>query len=157
MDFNFNISKFIRDLVPISLRKDRLLDWLKSCVKAIDVLKLDLVSYTDDTRDRLKYNGQTISLQNLLASKFGQGISITNSNSGVSPFYLYPSGDSRNSSVFNSNSLENPFIYPVNTVDLDAVDFVVEVPANIVFDESEMTASIREYTLYSRTFKILVV
>lgn len=157
MNYNLNIYKLINDVLPSFLRGDRQVSWLQALTSPVKNLKETFLDFITQTNEELKWNGQTIVLENLLSLRFGDGITIQNMNLTDRPFYVYESGDSRNPDVYSSGNELNPVARESGSFDPEAVDFIVEIPDGIFLqpdDLDEMNALIRKYKIYSKRFKI---
>ena len=159
MNFDLNIYALITDVLPTFLRGAKQLDWLRSlCKPIIDLHTNTFRTFVSDTDERLKWNGQTIYLQQLLVNRYGSGIQIINQNLDARPFYVFGSADNRNPQVFETGDKRNPQANVVNHFDPLAVDFIIQIPAALPFEDhdyDEMAALVKEYKLYSKRFKII--
>lgn len=157
MNYSFDIKKFAYGLIPLALRKSKVLSWINTLTSPLTRLEGDFEAFRSETDEELKWNGQTISLRTVLVQKFGLGITITNSNNPIAPLYMFSAKDRKNESFYGPADSRNPAMHEPKAYDLDSVDFTVNVPIGIVFDEAQMKAVIRAHKLYSKTFKIVVV
>lgn len=157
MNYNLNINKLIDDTLPSFLRGEKQSSWLRSLTKPIAQLRDQFLGYVSTTNEKLKWSGQTISMENLLTERYGDGITISNQNLTGKPFYIYNSADTRNPKVYEVGNTLNPVADTPGAFDLEAVDFIVTVPALIILsdeDKDEMKALVNEYKIYSKRFKI---
>lgn len=162
MNYNLNIIRLIEDALPSFIRGARQTAWLSLLTKPVDDLNQTFLSFTDKANERMKWNGQTISLLHLLWDRYDSGIQITNNNLTARPFYLYGSGDGRNPKVYDTGNKLNPVVDEINAFDATAVDFVITLPGSIDLGNTEeeeraleeMAALVKEYKLYGKRFKI---
>ncbi len=158
MNFDLNIYKLISDALPTFLRGLINTAWLQALAQPIKKLHEVFKSFVTEIDERLKWNGQTIFLQELLELRYGEGIVIKNQNLNARPFYVFGSADNRNPQVFEVGDKRNPVANVVNHFDPLAVDFIIEIPADILLEDheyDEMAALVKEYKLYSKRFKII--
>ncbi len=160
MNYDYDIPKLVKSLIPAFMRAVVQVDWLTSLTYPISFIHSQFSSFIGDTNKRLKWNGQSISIKYLLQDKYPGSFEIVNQNLTARPFYVYGAGDTRNPSVFNTGNTLNPVAREVNEFDPDAVDFIINAPADAVPDQptrDEMTALVNEYKLHSKRFKINLV
>jgi hypothetical protein len=157
MNYSFDIKKFARGLIPLAVRKTKFLSWINVLVTPLLKLESDFENFRRDTDEESKWNGQTISLRTVLVQKFGPGITITNTNTPIAPLYMFSAKDRKNESFYGPTDSRNPAMHSPKAYDLDSVDFTVNVPNGILFDQDEMRAVIKAHKLYSKTFKIVIV
>ena len=153
--YNFDFKKLIIWMLPSIYRKPKWVAWIYSLLAKIRAINIEFIAFIANKKDEIKWNGQTIVLEQLLILKYGSGIYITTEVNDVYPFYVYGVNNPLNSLVYGVNNPENPLVYPINSYALDQVSFTVNVPAVIPFNLDEMTALINKYRLFGTTFKIV--
>lgn len=150
MWYNLNINKLVKLLLPTFLRKEKMLAWLRA-------LHLPLVKVVDDfnfNRNQnlynLAHNGQVCHLRKALNDRFdisARRIKITDGNR-YKRQYIYTQGE-RKPKYLGVMYLRQ------NTDYADTgVDFIVEVPKGLKYNDYEMKALIDFYKLASKRYKI---
>lgn len=155
MNYNLNIGKLIKELVPAFLRSPRQLDWLTALISPLETLSQSFSSFRSTTNDALIWNGQTISLENAISQKLGPGVTIKNTGKAERPFYIYGAGNGRNQQVAMTGDPRNPSVYETGEFDLNTVDFEVELPSGSAINRYQLETLINQYKLYSKRFKIV--
>ncbi len=143
----------VKQLVGTVHRKPVRVAWLTALAAALRSIHDTFLSFTDAKIEELKYNGQTIALENFLQKKFGLGIYITNNVGAVDGCFAGSGSDV--SSFFGSGLDVGSFIDLSYTVVI--YDFTVNVPGSITFTMSEMEAYINKYKLFGKTYNIVIV
>lgn len=150
MWYNLNINKLTELLTPTFLRKERFLVWLR-------VLHFPLIEIVDkfnfnrnENLYNLAQNGQVCYLRKVLNDRFDvsqRRIEVADGNR-FKRQYIYTDGEQR------------PRYLGVMYLRDDAdyadtgVDFIVQVPADLLYNEYEMRALIDFYKLASKRYKI---
>lgn len=153
INYDIDFTKMVTQLLPTVLRKLVRISWIVACLKALRVLHDKILSFRSARVDDVKWNGQTIKLQNLLIAKFGAGITITNNLNGVEGTVI-GTGSDYGSSIGTAFDFDSGI---GETYSAAGFDFTVSVPSAIVFVTSEMDAYIRKYKLFGTTFNIVIV
>lgn len=153
--YNFDFKKLITWMLPSFYRKPVWVAWPHALLAKIRAIHIEFVAFIATKKDEIKWNGQTIVLEQLLILKYGSGIYITSEVNDVFPFYVYDVNNVLNPFVYGVNNENNPMVNSVNSYNLDGVNFIVHVPAIITFNQDEMTALINKYRLFGTTFSIV--
>ena len=150
MWYHLNINKLSELLLPTFLRKEKMLAWLRA-------LHFPLIKIVDDfnfNRNQnlynLAHNGQVCYLRKALNDRFDvseRRIKITDGNR-YKRQYIYTQGE-RKPKYLGVMYLRQ------NTDYADTgVDFIVEVPKGLKYNDYEMKALIEFYKLASKRYKI---
>lgn len=148
--------RYIKLMLPIRLRKARLLLALLYCLSKYTMGKYDADrQWTEDLLQDLRYTSQVKVLQVLLDKKFGQGnVKITDSSQ--SNITLMRENDLEGRRTFIGGSeREKRFFARVRSESNVGEDFVVEVKSGI--DKSEVERLIRKYVFYGVGFRVVEV
>jgi hypothetical protein len=125
--------------------------WLFALWKPLQAIHAKFLSFSNAKLEEVKYNGQTFVLEQMLITKFGAGIYITN-NLGSDDSSVI--GDDTDWDDGIGDNID--FVGGIGeTYSPVAFDFTVNVPGSIIFVESEMRAWIGKYN--SNTFNIVIV
>lgn len=151
--YNIDFKKLIKQLLPTLLRKVKRIAWLKAALIIAKNIHTSFVTYSQGIVDEIKWNGQTIKLENLLIEKFGAGIVITNNERSLDGLFVGIGVDT--SSFIGTGGDVSQFIGVSYSVAL--YDFTVEVPGAITFDQTEMEGYINKYKRYGTTYNIVIV
>ncbi len=153
--YNFDLKKLIVWMLPSFYRKPKWVAWIYALLAKVRAIHTEFVAFIAIKKDEIKWNGQTIVLEQFLILKYGSGIYITSVTNEVFPFYVYEVNNVLNPFVYPINNVLNPMANEVNSYNLDGVNFIVHVPAIITFNTDEMTALINKYRLFGTTFSIV--
>lgn len=152
--YDIDFKKIIVWLLPSFYRKPVWVAWLHALLGKLRAIHVAFVAFVHTKKDEIKWNGQTIVLEQLLILKYGSGIYITSVSNDVFPFYVRDVNNVQNPFIYNVNNQDNPTVNQVNGYNLDGVNFVVHVPVLIPFNLNEMTALINKYRLFGTKFSI---
>jgi hypothetical protein len=153
INYDIDFTKIISQLLPVTLRKDIRIAWLKAALISVRTLHDNFLSYRSGIVNSIIWNGQTIKLQNLLIAKFGAGIYITNNLSSPDGSFVGTGSDI--SSYIGVGSEVSNFIDISYTVSL--FNFTVSVPSSISFNMVDMISLINKYRMFNTTFNIVIV
>lgn len=153
VNYDIDFNKMITQLLPTVLRKIIRIAWLKAVLKPLRTIHDDLLAYRSAKLYEVKWNGQTIKLQNLLIDKFGAGIYIVNNVVYGDSFFVGADSTDVAGYIGEGTDFSNTIdtIYIVN-----GTNFSVYVPSAIVFTMSEMIAYINKYKFYGTTYNIII-
>lgn len=150
-NYDFDMVKMIRQLLGKPHRRPVREAWLKACLMGLRSIHDKFIAFTDAKADEIKYNGQTLVMEKMLQAKFGLGISITNNIGSIDGLFIGDGNDIQG--YWGDGSDVITYIDTVYNVAL--YNFTVNVPAGVVFVQSEMEAFIRKYKMYGTTFNIV--
>ncbi len=147
---DINFTKLITHLLGNLHRKPKRIAWLVALFKPFDIVHQKFLTYTNEKWEELKYNGQTFVLEQMLTTRFGDGIYIVN-NLGEIVSFTIGTGDDFTDSIGTGDDF-------VGGIDISysgaSFDFTVYVPSSVVFVESQMIAWIKKYN--SNSFNIVI-
>lgn len=155
MNFSFNTDNFGKYWLPIALRKERVLAFVKVILRPFKVMHSEFSIFVNEKRNEYKYTGRTISLRNMLIDRFGAGIIVENQPSNGDPYLVNESGDALNWQLGASGSLLNPQVGASGSAVLDDVDFIVKVPAALGADLNEVRGLVNKYKVAGMTFNVV--
>jgi len=149
--FSFNIDEFIRQLLPPFLRKEKLIDWHRAMLHPLKKLYGLFKAYRQGSLKRLRYNGQTIILENLLNDVLdpqNRAIRIITASDVNQPVYIKTPAEQQ--PVYLSTPVEQQPVY-IKTPGEYWVnhDFIVEAADNSLTsaEESRLKALSEKYKL----------
>jgi len=150
--YDIDFTKMVTQLLPTVLRTPVRISWLVAVLKPLRTLHNTILSFRSARVDDVKWNGQTIKLEQLLITKFGAGIFITNNIVYGDGFFV--GADSTDISAYIGGGAD--YSHTIDSVYLvNAVNFTVNVPVAIVFTMSEMMAYINKYKMFGTTYNIV--
>lgn len=148
---SINFEKLITQLLGKMHRQPKRIAWLMALFKPFETVHDKFIEYTDAKWEEIKYNGQTFVLEQMLIARFGEGIYIVN-NLGEITGITIGAGEDWVDSIGAGADFVGGIDISFSPV---AFDFTVNVPAAVVFVESEMIAWIKKYN--SNSFNIVIV
>lgn len=156
--YNLNIIKAMRAEVPLKLRKARRYALVATFAQPLIDMYNRFVALRSESEFYLSYNGQQASMQKLLNDVWpaaGGAIYIETVNATLQVFYL-PNAEDNQPPIFLPNAEDNePPIFLPNAEDfILQYDFIVWVPATLVFDEPKMRNLINRYRLAGKRYTI---
>lgn len=152
MWYNLDINKLTTLLTPTFLRKEKFLAWLRvlhfPLIKVIDNFNLN----RNENLYNLAHNGQVCYLRGALNDRFDPSqrrIRITDGNR-YKREYIYTDGEQKPRFLGT--------IYLRDDADYGdtGVDFIVEIPQGLTYNQFEMKYFIDFYKLASKRYKIQV-
>ena len=156
--FDIDFRHVAYNLLPHFLRGDKNLSWLYSLVEPIKELNIIFNSFRDNTLYNLQFTGQTIYLEHFLNDQFdpiGRGIYITTLDE-LDWIFHFQKAEAKPPFYYYNASEGMPFIYLKNQTELlNEVNFIVNVPVAVVFDELFMRAKIDYYNHIGRIYEIV--
>jgi hypothetical protein len=166
MNYEFNIPKYIADLLPVILRKPKTLEWLHSLTFPIDNLhSQEVVPFINFVREELKFNSKTKVLEYYLRKNFtGNAASITiiNANNPEPDLFIGRENDQSyevflgrlnediENVIVNRNGIQASVVF-----DFDVVIKNLFVPSITEYILSKIVASINKYKTLGRSFRII--
>jgi hypothetical protein len=158
--FNLNWSKLAIWLLPISLRKRKIALYVIALIAPIRKLYIDFVLFRDLQLYEAEINGQTIKLERVLNDTFDatlRRIHITDGDYLAIPVF-YEEWKNRPVIFYEEGNSNNPIFYEQQTIDDGvAVNFYVNVPSDVFFDNARMRALVNKYKVAGRKFEITIV
>lgn len=140
MIFSWNIRAWSELVYPPLLKKARQLAYVKVLLAPLQTTFDSFAAYRVATLKKMRYNGQTIILENLLNDMFDstdRGIRIITTYDISLPNYIFLSTESNPLYVFKST--ENQPLYVANSFEYGVnYDFIVRVPLGILTADQEV-------------------
>ena len=146
-----NFEKLITQLLGNLHRKTIRIAWLAALYKPLESIHTKFLTFTDAKWEEIKYNGQTFVLEQMLITRFGDGIYIENNLGNDDGNVIGTDNDW----VDSIGSGFDFFGGIGETYEVALFDFTVYVPGAVVFVQSEMEAWIKKYT--SNSFNIVII
>lgn len=155
VNYTIDFKKLVEQLTGNLLRKTKRVAWLTALLKPWRNLHDSFLAYTNSLVDEIKWNGQTIVLQQLLIAKFGAGITVVN-NIGTNNAFAFSDGDESPTAWGDGEDVQAAF-YDEADIVVSTFSFTVNVPNTIVFTMSQMQAYINKYKLHGTTYNIVII
>ena len=150
MWFKLDINKLVILLTPTFLRQKRFLAWIKALHSPLTKVIDDFNENRKQNLYNLAHNGQVCHLRAALNDRFDvsqRRIKITEGNRYKRP-YIYTDAEKKPKYL--------SVIYLRDDADYGdtGVDFIVQVPTDLVYNDYEIRALIDFYKLASKRYKI---
>lgn len=151
--YDIDFRKLVGQMCGALLKKPKRVAWLTAALKPLRNLHTEFLSYAGLKSYEVKWNGQTIVVQQMLRDKFGPGIIITNNTDTLDSLLVGDGADT------GGNWGEDPDVdsYIADGYNPAATNFTVQVPGSITFVQSEMEAWINKYKLFGTTYNIVII
>lgn len=162
MPFNPNIfqadwRRFARMFTPVELRRSKLMALLYACLSPISTLHAIFISFRLNVQYRIGINYQVCYLEKLLNDTYDvedRRIYINNQPQPFLPQVLYTKAEGRPVKLF-LKSEETPFkMYRKAETPAGALNFIIFVHEDILFNSDEMSGLVRQYCLQTKNFLI---
>lgn len=157
--YNIDYDKLTAWLVPAYIRKSRLLAYLRIVIAGVSFLYMDFLRYRKAKLYDLMITPQVCYLEMLLNDRYDfiqRRIRIVDSLDKP-PFYIYRTDEAKPKYIRRTDEAAPRYIYTAGESGMLTDDFVVRVPAGIVFEEAEMRSLVKSYKLAGTRFKIQIV
>lgn len=158
MIFNFDIKKFLYSLLPTFIRKQNLTDFLECLTSPLKRLYNLFLINRDSNLYRLDITSQVCKLEKMLNDRYDniqRRIRITDGEFKDSKF-LYMRAEAKPVYVHNA-SVRTMYLYQYDEYGFVDCDFIVSIPAGIVFNTTEVKSLLDSYKLVSITFTIQII
>jgi len=158
--YSVNLNKLIIWLLPISLRKSKVVSYLVALIKPIQNLYVNFLYFRNQQLYDAEINGQTIKLERVLNDTFDvveRRIYITDGDYFTPPVF-YEEYKNLPVIFYEEGNTDNPIYYKVDSID-DRVDFnfYVHVPQDVFFEKPRITALTNKYKIFGRTFDVILI
>jgi hypothetical protein len=156
--YRFTLGSLVAGLLPVLLRKPRMLAYLNALVAPVATLYVDFLAYEASTRLELSFNGQTLAFERALNVRFDpvfRRIRIINSDAQTESTYdnFIREGQPWQYMTFKREG--PPWLYDYGFAELqNQVGFVVRVPQSLAPKEPAIIARVRQLKLAMIKFRI---
>jgi len=165
--FNFKLSNISILNIPISLRQNKNIAWIKVWSSGFKRLEGIFINYRSKTLFYLAHNGQVIYLEHILNNRFnpdqnsadpdyeGNGIYIEDGLSNSETYIFNTSENGANTFLHNSSEGQFDEVYLYNSIEMQPlVGFIIWVPDTFVIDENELKALVNGLKLAGKLYTI---
>jgi hypothetical protein len=162
MPFNPNIfevdwRRFARMFTPVELRRSKLMAMLYAALSPIAVLHATFISFRSNVQYRLGINYQVCYLEKLLNDTYDvvdRRIYIDNQPQAFLPKVLYTKAEGRPVKLFLKSEAIPVKLYRKAETPAGALNFIIFVHQDILFNNDEMSGLVRQYCLQTKNFLI---
>lgn len=151
MWYNVDWKRLVLLLLPTFLRSEKITAFCSVLVGPIEALHYDWLQYRADNLYNLGHNSQKCYLRAALNDRFDvqlRRIRIEEGNKHKR-FYIYTDAEKK------PKHMGTIYLHQDSDYDDTGVDFIVVVPADLVYNPYEMTALVDFYRLASKRYKIV--
>ncbi|MFK5855368.1 MAG: hypothetical protein QM503_04490 [Bacteroidota bacterium] len=164
--FNSNFYSIFLKLLPLNLRKENVIAWMKVFISLIKHMKDSFVSYRTEKLFFIAHNSQVIYLEHILNHRFNPDKNLNDANyegngiyisDGDDPprVYLYNKAELKPKKYWYNKAESKPKQYLYNKSEYSVwAGFVVHVPATFNADENEIKALVIRLKLAGKNFTI---
>jgi hypothetical protein len=151
-------SKYVVQRIPVQIRFPEVIALLMVLALPIIFVYNGLIAFRNQLIYKLTITPQVVYLEKLLNDRYDDAqrrIYITDGNE-YDPLYLYMKAELKPLTLYTKGEVLKPkkFLFLRGESGEFPYDFIVYVPADAVFDETEMTALVNGYKLAGMFFKI---
>lgn len=146
--------------LPTKWRKTKHIAWMYCLLKEVELIHSEFITFIASIRNQLSYNGQIISLEDLLNTFYpaaSGNIQIINTITDNVPVFINEAAES-STSVYVNQKDESPstdiFIFSASEFNVP-YDFTIKVPDTLVFDNNQMRALVNKFKLSGKRFNII--
>jgi len=157
----FDVNQMIEANLSPRLRKAFTMEFLKMVMSPLVVSYAQFYQYVNEKEYELIFNGQVIYMEHLLNDQFdniNRGIYITDAPQQQNQVTFFNENENNEETViYNESEGEQPIVvYNYDEV-ISWPDFIVNVPASVVFDENRLKGYLNKYKLGGKNYKIKIV
>ena len=157
--YNIIYSKLTTWLTPAILRKTKFLAWVAILITAVQFIYQNLLRFRTQKLYELAITPQVCYLQKLLNDRYDyvqRRIVITDAID-QSPIYFFVRSEIKQKYFYARSENKPTYFFTRGESGTLKNDFIVRVPAGIVFQLAEMTSLIQTYKMASKKFAIQIV
>ncbi|WP_346236163.1 hypothetical protein ABDK00_016850 [Niabella insulamsoli] len=155
--YDVDLNRLMYQLVPVRLRKSRLMALLRSLLSPIGFVYASFMNFKIETERELTITPQVCYLQAFLNDNYDfdlRRIRITAPDYfDTAVFYLVVE-DKPITMPLQSEGGAAPVLYRKAESEAQGVDFVVKVPADIILNEQRVRAQVDKYKTPTKTFEL---
>jgi hypothetical protein len=157
--YTIDYSKLVQWLLPSRLRTTARLAWLMCCVYPVQVIYQQFLTFKAAKDYQLLITPQVCFLQKMLNDRYDTNLRriIITDGSDKPPTYIFTELELKPVFIRQESEAAPVFIYTDGEAGTLTDDFVVEVPASIVFEQAEMISLLKSYKLAGTKFSIKYV
>lgn len=147
-------------IIPPVQREDWLLEYIKSAFKPLDTLKQQFYIFYEKQKYELTFNGQVIYLEHVLNDQFDnidRGIYITDATLIQSKYIFTDIENNEETFLYMESEGEPPYNIYTNQEYIDDVDFIVNIPSAVTYDEDLLKFWVNKYRITPMRWKIEIV
>lgn len=154
-----NWQKLVVWLIPTPLRQPRLMAWIQALAAPIGDVYLKFIALKNYADYELSITPQVCFLQKMLNDKWDSDLRRIRIVKPVikSPLILYLKSENKRQLLFLKSENKPVILYKKIESEAFIVDFIVEVPGDVIFDRYEMSARLENKILPSKIFDIKIV
>ena len=153
-----NWRRFMRMMVPLPLRKPKLLSLLYAGLGEIGSVHTMLLNWRKSVQYRLGINYQKCNIERLLNDSYDvddRRIYISKQEVEILPKVLFNVVEQKPLKLFRKNESNPLVLHTRSETPAGAVHFIVYIPVEVWQNDIEIAALIRSYCLETKTFKIV--
>ncbi len=153
--FNINYIRLIQQLLPVVFRKELIMAFLRVLTSPISRLHNLFMQNRSANIYHLGITGQICYLEKVLNDRFDSSqrrIYISNGNF-FDQVYIFTQ-DEELDIFIDGEGGEDLYLFTEQESGSESVDFIVNVPLDLQYNDAEMKAIIDMYKLASKTYKI---
>jgi len=154
--FEVDLPKLVRLLLPPRLRKVRHVAWLQALTNPVNYLYQQFRRNRDANLYRLYITPQIVYMERLLNDRYdisGRRIQVKDALV-YEPEYIYQEQELKPVYIYLETENKPLYLFTDFEIGSDSFDFFVLVPADLTYNENEMTALIDNYKLAGKRYKI---
>ncbi|HYH14171.1 MAG TPA: hypothetical protein VD794_03060 [Flavisolibacter sp.] len=154
--YDIDYNKLTQWMIPSRIRKGRIVAFVQILIYGVSFLYQDLLRFRKQKLYELTITPQVCYLERLLNDRFDfiqRRIRIVDSLDKP-PYYIYQKDELKPKYIYLRAEGKPAYIYTSGESSLLQDDFVVLVPAGLIFEEAEMRSLVRVFKLAGKRFKI---
>jgi hypothetical protein len=145
-------------MLIVMLREPALIAFLEASATGVSEIYSQFVTNRNGNLYNLSITPQVCYLEKALNDRFDTTDRRIYIDDGVfyDELYLFTDAESLDEYIYQESENKDLYIYTRSETGSESVDFIVNVPSSVRFNEAEMSAVIDMYKLASKTFKIRI-
>ncbi|MBI1837793.1 MAG: hypothetical protein HYR91_11075 [Flavobacteriia bacterium] len=158
---NIDLLYLYNILIPIDLRKDVIIAFIEVIHSTMNLIFISFYNFFDSVKYDLSFNGQVISLEELLNNKYDpitRGIYIDDTLDQQNTYLYNKNEENEHTYLFNKEEIDFEHTYLFNKEELDSImDFTIFIPSSVVFTEIQLRKIVDKYKLPSKQYLIEII
>lgn len=160
MQYDFDHDLHVFRATPYDLRKEKTLAWLKSLMKPLKTIYASFLTQKQLYDLQATFNSQTLKLEWLLNNQFDnvlRRIKIINIDTVGEPITFYLEEEVEGEPVDMYLEEEGEGLLMLLEEELSGLDFQVEIPAELVPNQTAIGKVVDKYKLGGKTYEFVIV
>lgn len=156
--FVVELKRFIMMLFPLRWQKARLMAWLESITAPLRRIADELEAFRQANLYRLRHGPQVMHIEAVLNDKYDPALRriYLIDGDGYEPLSIYRDAEGKQAPYIylEAEGEPAPYLYTDNELNSVGIDFIIMIPATVVYETNELIALVDIYRLPGKVYII---